>query len=54
MCRWTSSRPYRWRRELIAAVVERGHSAPYIVAEVFTQCHRNPEAALEAVRAGRI
>jgi flagellar protein FlaI len=45
---------YRRRRELIAAMVERGYSAPYIVAKVFTQYHLDPEAALEAVRAGRI
>jgi len=45
---------YRRRRELIAAMVERGYSTPYIVAKVFTQYHLNPEAALEAVRAGRI
>jgi flagellar protein FlaI len=45
---------YRRRRELIAAMVERGYSAPHIVAKVFTQYHLNPEAALEAVKAGRI
>jgi flagellar protein FlaI len=45
---------YRRRRELIAAMVERGYSTPHIVAKVFTQYHLNPEAALEAVRAGRI
>jgi flagellar protein FlaI len=45
---------YKRRRELIAAMVERGYSTPYIVAKVFTQYHLNPEAALEAVKAGRI
>ncbi len=45
---------YRRRRELIAAMVERGYSAPHIVAKVFTQYHLNPEATLEAVRARRI
>ncbi len=42
---------YRRRRELIAAMVKQGYSAPHIVAKVFTQYHLNPEAALEAVRA---
>jgi flagellar protein FlaI len=45
---------YRRRRELIAAMVERGYSTPHIVAKVFTRYHRNPEAALEAVRTGKI
>lgn len=45
---------YQRRRELIAAMVERGYSTPYIVAKIFTQYHINPEAALKAVKAGEI
>ncbi|ABL88562.1 type II secretion system protein E [Pyrobaculum islandicum DSM 4184] len=45
---------YSRRKELIALMVEKGYSTPYVVAKIFTQYHLNPQKALEAVRAGSI